>query len=275
VVSSNQPIRIAISGAAGRMGRTLINACDVAAEVTLGAAIEHAGSDMLGRDCGELAGIDHAGVAIVDGIAAVAADFDLLVEFTRPEATIANLRTCAQLGKAMVIGTTGLNPQQIAEIEQISTQIPVVFAPNMSIGVNVLFNLLRTAAAALGNDYDVEIIEAHHRHKIDAPSGTALKLGEIVATALGRDLDSCAVYGREGETGARDQATIGFSTIRGGDIVGDHTVLFAGEGERIELTHKASSRMTFAQGAIRAASWLAGRGPGLYSMQDVLGLSAD
>ena len=264
--------RVAISGAGGRMGRTLAEACESVNQVKVTAAIEHADSDCLGRDLGELAGLGRMGVAVVADLAAVAADFDLLIEFTRPEATIDNLRECRRLGKAMVIGTTGLSREQIAEVEAASGEIPVVFAPNMSIGVNVLLNLLRTAAAALGDDYDVEIIEAHHRHKVDAPSGTALKLGEVVADALDRDLDECAVYGREGQTGERDRKTIGFATVRGGDVVGDHTVLFAGEGERIELTHKASSRMTFAGGAVRAAGWLSGREPGLYSMQDVLGL---
>jgi len=264
--------RVAISGAGGRMGRTLAEACEAVSQVEVTAAIEHADSDCLGRDLGELAGLGRMGVAVVADLASVAADFDLLIEFTRPEATIDNLRECRRLGKAMVIGTTGLSREQIAEVEAASKEIPVVFAPNMSIGVNVLLNLLRTAAAALGDDYDVEIIEAHHRHKVDAPSGTALKLGEVVADALDRDLDECAVYGREGQTGERDRKTIGFATVRGGDVVGDHTVLFAGEGERIELTHKASSRMTFAGGAVRAAGWLSGREPGLYSMQDVLGL---
>ena len=264
--------RVAISGAGGRMGRTLAEACEAVSQVEVTAAIEHADSDCLGRDLGELAGLGRMGVAVVADLASVAADFDLLIEFTRPEATIDNLRECRRLGKAMVIGTTGLSREQIAEVEAASGEIPVVFAPNMSIGVNVLLNLLRTAAAALGDDYDVEIIEAHHRHKVDAPSGTALKLGEVVADALDRDLDECAVYGREGQTGERDRKTIGFATVRGGDVVGDHTVLFAGEGERIELTHKASSRMTFAGGAVRAAGWLSGREPGLYSMQDVLGL---
>ena len=254
--------RVAISGAGGRMGRTLAEACEAVSQVEVTAAIEHADSDCLGRDLGELAGLGRMGVAVVADLASVAADFDLLIEFTRPEATIDNLRECRRLGKAMVIGTTGLSREQIAEVEAASKEIPVVFAPNMSIGVNVLLNLLRTAAAALGDDYDVEIIEAHHRHKVDAPSGTALKLGEVVADALDRDLDECAVYGREGQTGERDRKTIGFATVRGGDVVGDHTVLFAGEGERIELTHKASSRMTFAGGAVRAAGWLSGREPG-------------
>lgn len=267
--------RVAISGAAGRMGRTLVEACQAADQIAITAALEHSGSEYLGRDLGELAGVGSLGVALVDSLAAVANDFDLLIEFTRPEATIENLRLCQQLGKAMVIGTTGLSREQIGEIEQAARDIPVVFAPNMSIGVNVLLNLLRTAAVALGDDYDVEIIEAHHRHKVDAPSGTALKLGEVVAEALDRDLDACAVYGRQGQTGERDRKTIGFATIRGGDVVGDHTVLFAGDGERVELSHKASSRMTFARGAVRAAGWLRERGPGLYSMQDVLALKAE
>lgn len=267
--------RVAISGAAGRMGRTLVEACQAADQIVITAALEHSGSEYLGRDLGELAGVGSLGVSLVDSLAVVANDFDLLIEFTRPEATIENLRLCQQLGKAMVIGTTGLSREQIGEIEQAARDIPVVFAPNMSIGVTVLLNLLRTAAVALGDDYDVEIIEAHHRHKVDAPSGTALKLGEVVAEALDRDLGACAVYGRQGQTGERDRKTIGFATIRGGDIVGDHTVLFAGDGERVELSHKASSRMTFARGAVRAAGWLRGRGPGLYSMQDVLALKAE
>ncbi|MEL0083212.1 MAG: 4-hydroxy-tetrahydrodipicolinate reductase, partial [Gammaproteobacteria bacterium] len=254
--------RVAISGAAGRMGRTLAEACQLSSQVQLTAAIEHTSSDFLGQDLGELAGVGALGVKLVDSPAAVATDFDTLIEFTRPEATLSNLRRCQQLGRSMVIGTTGLTPEQVDEIQQAGEDIAIVFAPNMSIGVNVLFNLLRTAAQALGDEYDVEIIEAHHRHKVDAPSGTALKLGEVVADALNRDLQRDAVYGREGQTGARERQTIGFATVRGGDIVGDHTVLFAGEGERIELTHKASSRMTFAQGAVRAAAWLAGRQPG-------------
>ena len=272
-INSQTPVSVAISGGAGRMGRTLIEACQASDQLALNAVIEHAGHGLLGQDVGEIAGIGRLDMLLGEGVLSAVDQFDVLIEFTRPEATLENLRLCRDHGKSMVIGTTGLTPAQIDELTKIAQDIPVMFAPNMSVGVNVLLNLLRTAAAALGDDYDVEIIEAHHRHKVDAPSGTALKLGEVVAEALGRDLQQCAVYGREGQIGARDPSTIGFATVRGGDIVGDHTVMFASEGERVELTHKASSRMTFAGGAVRAAGWLAGKPAGLYSMQDVLGLN--
>ena len=272
-VNSKNPVSVAISGGAGRMGRTLIEACQASDQIALGAVIEHSGHGLLGQDVGEIAGIGQLGLRLGEGVLSAVEQFDVLIEFTRPEATLENLRLCRDHGKSMVIGTTGLTPAQIDELARIAEDIPVMFAPNMSVGVNVMLNLLRTAAAALGDEYDVEIIEAHHRHKVDAPSGTALKMGEVVADALGRDLQQCAVYGREGQTGARDPSTIGFATIRGGDVVGDHTVLFASEGERVELTHKASSRMTFAAGAVRAAGWLSGKPAGLYSMQDVLGLN--
>ena len=271
--SETVPVKLAISGATGRMGRTLIEAAMAEPAVTISAALERGGHALVGQDVGEIAGIGAVNVELRDRVADVADRFDVMIEFTRPEATLENLRQCVVAGRAMVIGTTGLTGEQISEIERAAEQIPVVFAPNMSIGVTVLLDLLRTAARALGDDYDVEIIEAHHRHKVDAPSGTALKLGEVVADALDRDLNDCAVYGRQGQTGERDRHTIGFATVRGGDVVGDHTVLFAGEGERVELTHKASSRMTFARGAVRAALWVAGRKPGLYSMRDVLGLA--
>ena len=199
-------------------------------------------------------------------------DFDVLIDFTRPEPTLANLEICRQAGRRAVIGTTGFSEQEKAQIKAAAQDIGVVFAPNMSVGVNLCLKLLDVAARVLGDEVDIEVIEAHHRHKVDAPSGTALRMGEVVAEALGRDLKDCAVYGREGHTGERDRKTIGFETIRAGDIVGDHTVLFAGTGERIEITHKASSRMTFANGAIRAASWLTGQKTGLYDMRDVLGL---
>ncbi|MDH3935390.1 MAG: 4-hydroxy-tetrahydrodipicolinate reductase, partial [Gammaproteobacteria bacterium] len=203
---------------------------------------------------------------------AVVDDFDVLIDFTRPEPTLANLEVCRQAGRRVVIGTTGFSEQEKARIKAAAEDIGVVFAPNMSVGVNVCLKLLDVAARVLGDEVDIEVIEAHHRHKVDAPSGTALRMGEVVADALGRNLEDCAVYGREGHSGERDRKTIGFETIRAGDIVGDHTVLFAGTGERIEITHKASSRMTFAYGAVRAASWLTGRKAGLFDMQDVLGL---
>jgi 4-hydroxy-tetrahydrodipicolinate reductase len=265
-------VRVAISGAAGRMGRTLIEACRESPGVRLGAALERPGSSAVGLDAGELAGTGAAGVRVADDLAAVLADFDVFIDFTRPEATLANLEVCRTAGRRAVIGTTGFTPEQQQAIRAAAAEIPIVFAPNMSVGVNLCLKLLDLAARVLGDEVDVEIIEAHHRHKVDAPSGTALRMGEVVAAALGRDLAECAVYGREGVTGERARKTIGFETIRAGDIVGEHTVMFAGLGERVEITHKASSRMTFATGALRAAEWLMARGPGLYDMQDVLGL---
>ena len=264
--------RIAITGAAGRMGRSLIEACHQAAGLELAVALEHPDSSLLGSDAGELAGLGKLGVLIAADLAAVTDDFDVLIDFTRPESTLANLDVCRQRGRRIVIGTTGFSEEQKAGIEAAAQDTGVVFAPNMSVGVNVCLKLLDLAARALGDDVDIEVIEAHHRHKVDAPSGTALRMGEVVADALGRDLKTCAIYGREGHTGERARNTIGFETIRAGDIVGDHTVLFAGTGERIEITHKASSRMTFANGAIRAAGWLMDRDSGLFDMQDVLGL---
>ena len=264
--------RIAITGAAGRMGRCLIEACQQTDGLDVSAALEHPGSSLLGSDAGELAGIGKLDVTVGTELAAVTADFDVLIDFTRPEPTLANLEICRQAGRRMVIGTTGFNEEQKARITAAARDIAIVFAPNMSVGVNLCLKLLDMAARVLGDDVDVEIIEAHHRHKVDAPSGTALRMGEVVAAALGRDLKSCAVYGREGHTGERDSQTIGFETIRAGDIVGDHTVMFAGSGERVEITHKASSRITFANGALRAAAWLVQQDAGLYDMQDVLGL---
>jgi 4-hydroxy-tetrahydrodipicolinate reductase len=211
-------------------------------------------------------------VAIATDLTPLTDRFDVLIDFTRPAATLAHLALCRTAGKAMVIGTTGFSAEQKAEIGGTAEQIPIVFAPNMSVGVNLCFKLLELAARVLGDGVDVEIIEAHHRHKVDAPSGTALAMGQVVATALGRDLEQCAVYGRQGVTGERERATIGFATVRAGDIVGEHTVLFADVGERIEITHRVSSRMTFAKGAVRAAAWVAGRQPGLFDMRDVLGL---
>lgn len=263
--------RIAITGAAGRMGKTLLEAVNQTEGTEVAVALERPGSSVVGVDAGELAGIGMLGVTVVDDIAASDA-FDVLIDFTRPEVTLANLAQCRQRGSAMVIGTTGFTDAQKAELAAAAKDIPIVFAPNMSVGVNLCLKLLEMAAKVLGDTVDIEVIEAHHRHKVDAPSGTALRMGEVVADALGRDLKDCAVYGREGVTGERDRKTIGFETIRAGDIVGDHTVLFAGDGERVEITHKASSRMTFAGGAVRAAQWLEGRTAGLYDMQDVLGL---
>ncbi|MCK5481475.1 MAG: 4-hydroxy-tetrahydrodipicolinate reductase [Gammaproteobacteria bacterium] len=265
--------RIAITGAAGRMGRSLIEACHQTDGMEVSVALEHPESSLLGSDAGDLAGIGKLGVTVGSDLAAVTADFDVLIDFTRPEPTLANLEICRKADRRMVIGTTGFSDVEQQQIAAAANDVAIVFAPNMSVGVNLCFKLLETAARVLGDEVDVEIIEAHHRHKVDAPSGTALRMGEVVADALGRDLKACAVYGREGHTGERDAKTIGFETIRAGDIVGDHTVMFAGSGERVEITHKASSRMTFANGAIRAAGWLMSRDSGLFDMQDVLGLS--
>ena len=264
--------RIAITGAAGRMGRSLIEACQQTDGLEVSVALEHPESSLLGSDAGDLAGLGKLGIHVGADLAAVTDDFDVLIDFTRPETTLANLEICRQAGRRMVIGTTGFSDEQKAQIAAAAQDIAIVFAPNMSIGVNLCLKLLDTAARVLGDDVDIEVIEAHHRHKVDAPSGTALRMGEVVADALGRDLKTCAVYGREGHTGERDRKTIGFETIRAGDIVGDHTVMFAGSGERVEITHKASSRMTFANGAVRAAAWLIAQESGLFDMQDVLGL---
>ena len=264
-------VRIAVTGAAGRMGKTLIEAIQTAEGLTLAAAIEHSGSSLLGVDAGELAGVGKLNVTVVDSLEKVKDDFDLLIDFTRPEVTMDNVAFCTENGKKMVIGTTGLNAEQKQVLEGAAGKTAIMFASNMSVGVNLCFKLLDVAARVLGDDVDIEIIEAHHRHKVDAPSGTALSMGEVVANALGRDLEACAVYGREGITGPRDRQTIGFETIRAGDIVGDHTVLFAAEGERVEITHKASNRMTFAGGAMRASKWLSDKNKGLFDMQDVLG----
>jgi 4-hydroxy-tetrahydrodipicolinate reductase len=264
--------KILVTGAAGRMGRNLIQASHEADNVTLGAATERQGSSMLGTDAGELAGLDKNGIALVNDINSVIGQFDVCIDFTAPVVTIENIRTCRTAGKKMVIGTTGFTAEQKEVISDAAKDIAIVFAPNMSVGVNLTFKLLDIAARVLGNNVDIEVIEAHHRHKVDAPSGTALRMGEVVADALGRDLNECAIYGREGQTGERKRNSIGFETIRAGDIVGEHTVMFADIGERVEITHKASSRMTFANGAIRAAKWLKNHNKGLYDMQDVLGL---
>jgi 4-hydroxy-tetrahydrodipicolinate reductase len=268
-------IRIGITGAAGRMGRTLIEAIDQAGgELALAAAIEQPQSSLIGADSGELSGQGKNGIAVVGSLAEVIDQIDVLIDFTVPAATLANLAHCTQHGVAIVIGTTGFTPEHQQHIDDAAALIRVCKASNFSTGVNLCFQLLDMAARVLGDEVDIEVYEAHHRHKIDAPSGTALSMGEVVANALGRDLQQVAVYGREGQTGARERQTIGFATVRAGDIVGDHTVTFAADGERVEITHKASSRMSFARGAVRAARWLAGQGAGLYDMQDVLGLKA-
>lgn len=265
-------LNVVIAGSSGRMGRALLEAVAQAPDLRLHAALERPGSPFLGKDAGELIGAPN-GVVITDRAEGALAGADALVDFTRPEGTLEYVRLARARGVAAVIGTTGFSDEQKLQIAAAAQDIPIVMAPNFSVGVNVALRLLELAARALGEGYDVEIIEAHHRHKVDAPSGTALRMGEVVAKALGRDLARCAVYGREGVTGERSPATIGFATVRGGDIVGDHTVMFAGIGERVEVTHKASSRATFAQGALRAARFLAGRPPALYDMQDVLGLN--
>lgn len=265
-------LRIAITGAAGRMGKTLIEACQQAEGCELSAAVERPGISLIGADAGELAGVGALNVTLVDDIASVVDDFDTLIDFTSIETTLNNLQICKANKKHIIIGTTGFSDEQKQQIKDAADETAVVFAPNMSVGVNLCLKLLEMAASVLNEDYDIEIIEAHHRHKVDAPSGTALRMGEVVADTLGRDLKECAVYGREGHTGARDPQSIGFETIRAGDVVGEHTVMFATDGERVEITHKASSRMTFAKGAIRAAKWLQSKDKGLYDMQDVLGL---
>lgn len=264
-------VRIAIAGASGRMGRMLIEATLKDSETVLVAAFERSESTFIGKDAGDLVGAP-CGVAITSDVAAGLAQADCLIDFTRPEGTLHHLELARAAGCGMVIGTTGFSAEEKAVIGAAAQDIPVVFAPNMAVGVNAVFKLLDVAARILNEGYDVEIIEAHHRLKVDAPSGTALRMGEVVASALGRDLESCAVYGREGVTGERDGQTIGFATVRGGDIVGDHTVLFAGIGERIEITHKSGSRMPYALGSLRAARFIAGRKAGLFDMQDVLGL---
>lgn len=266
-------IKVAVAGAAGRMGRMLIDAALADEEVQLVSAFERAGSPLAGRDAAEFSGVE-SGVMIVDDARQAIAVADCIIDFTRPEATCANLLLARELGKSIVIGTTGLSAEDKRLVAEVAESVPVVFAPNMAVGVNAVFRLLEVAARILNEGYDIEVIEAHHRFKVDAPSGTALRMGEIVARELGRNLDECAIYGREGVTGERDAETIGFSTIRGGDIVGDHTVLFAGLGERIEITHKSASRMPYAVGAMRAARFLRDHSSGLFDMQDVLGLKA-
>ncbi|EJN30199.1 MULTISPECIES: 4-hydroxy-tetrahydrodipicolinate reductase [Pseudomonas] len=264
--------RIAVMGAAGRMGKTLIEAVQQAPGAGLTAAVDRPDSTLVGADAGELAAIGRIGVPLSGDLDRVVDEFDVLIDFTHPTVTLKNLAFCRKHNKAMIIGTTGFSVEEKQLLAEAGKDIPIVFAANFSVGVNLCLKLLDTAARVLGDDVDIEITEAHHRHKVDAPSGTAVRMGEVIADALGRDLKKVAVYGREGQTGARERETIGFATVRAGDIVGDHTVLFAADGERVEITHKASSRMTFAKGAVRAALWLDGREAGLYDMQDVLDL---
>ena len=264
-------MKIAIAGATGRMGKMLIEAVLNCTDAELVGALEHESCPLLGEDAGGFLG-KKTGVAITSDVTKALTGAEFLIDFTRPEGTMAHLAVAQKTGSKMIIGTTGLSPEQIEALKKASAHLAIVFAPNMSVGVNAILKLLEIAAKMLNEGYDIEIIEAHHRHKVDAPSGTALRMGEVIADALGEKLDDVAVYAREGHTGARKAGSIGFATIRGGDIVGDHTVLFAGEGERIEISHKSSSRQSYAQGSLRAARFLQAQKAGLYDMQDVLGL---
>ena len=264
-------MRVAIAGASGRMGRMLIETVLNDAEAQLSGALAREGATAVGRDAGAFLGVD-TGVLVSTDVDAVLAQSDYLIDFTRPEASMHLLDAAVRAKVGVVIGTTGFSADQKQRIETAAHAIPIVFAPNMSVGVNVTLKLLDMAARLMSTGYDIEVLEAHHRHKVDAPSGTALKMGEVIADALGRDLATCAVYAREGVTGERDPSTIGFATIRGGDIVGEHTVMFAGVGERIEISHKSASRLSYAQGSLRAVHFLGGRHSGLFDMQDVLGL---
>lgn len=265
-------IRIAIAGAAGRMGKVLIEATHKNHEAMLAGAIVRASSTLIGADAGEFGGVGKLDVKIVGDIAQVVKEFDVLIDFSSPSATLANVKICAAQGKPIVIGTTGFSIAEKAKLLAYQTEIPLLLSANFSTGVNLCFKLLDIAARVLGDEYDVEVYEAHHRHKVDSPSGTAVRMGEVLANALDRDLKQVAVYGREGQFGARPRDTIGFATVRGGDVVGDHTVMFMADGERVEITHKASSRLAFANGAVRAAIWLQKQKSGLFDMQDVLGL---
>ena len=271
VSSGTDTIPVAVVGAAGRMGRMLVQTVHAEVDMSVAAAVEREDNPLVGADAGSVAGIGEIGVTIGSSLDRALAACDACIDFTLPGPTVDHATTCRSHRRAMVIGTTGLSPGQLAILEEAASDIAVVHAPNMSVGVNLCFKLLEVAARALGDSVDIEIIEAHHRNKVDAPSGTAVRMGEIIADALGRDLAECAVYGREGHTGVRDRKTIGFETIRAGDIVSEHTVMFAGEGERIELTHRGTSRANFAAGAVRAARWAVRQPPGLYDMQDILG----
>ena len=268
----SDPVRVAIAGAAGRMGKMLIETVGQEPGAVVTAAIERPGFEGLGRDAGEIAGVGTLGVPLGDDVAAAAEAADVLIDYTIAAATEQNIEACRAAGKRMIIGTTGLSPEQDARLVAATADIAVVKAHNFSVGVNVTFKLLEMAASIFGDGVDIEITEAHHRHKVDAPSGTAIGMGEAIAGALGRDLREVAVFGREGHTGERDGATIGFHSLRAGDIVGEHTAMFAGPGERVQITHVAHSRSNFAQGAVRAALWVGGQASGLFDMQDVLGL---
>lgn len=266
-------LKIAVAGAGGRMGRQLIQAIQAAEGVVLGAAFERRGSSLIGADAGELAGVGRLDVAVSDNLEAQKDQFDVLIDFTRPEGTLAHLNFCVAHGKKMIIGTTGFDDAGKAAIQRAAEKIAIVFASNFSVGVNLVFKLLEKAAKVMGDYCDIEIVEAHHRHKVDAPSGTALSMGEHIAKTLGRDLKTHGVFCRDGITGERKRDEIGFATIRAGDVVGEHTVWFADIGERVEISHKASSRMTFANGAVRAAKWLVQKPQGLFDMTDVLSLN--
>lgn len=268
----SKAIKVIVAGAAGRMGARLISLIDESKTFQLTGAVERKGHDAIGQDVGELAGCARLGISLSDDVTAIAGAADVLIDFTAPEAVLANLHAMALHRKAMVIGTTGLSTPQLAELVTIARSVPCVFSPNMSVGVNVLLKVVAEMARTFKDDYDIEVTEAHHRLKKDAPSGTALKLAKVLAEATGKDFDSVATYGRKGIVGERKQGEIGMQVIRAGDIVGDHTVLFGGMGERIEVTHRATSRDTFARGALRAAAWVVKQSPGLYDMQDVLGL---
>lgn len=265
-------VKIAVVGAAGRMGKILIEACVESDDAQLSVATEHPESSLLGADAGEVAGIGKNGVIIAASLDDAENNFDVLIDFTRPEPTLSHLDWCVENNKSIVIGTTGFSDEEKAKIDAAGEKISIVFAANFSVGVTLSLKLLEIAAKTLGDSVDIEIIEAHHRHKVDAPSGTALKMGEVIADTLDRDLTEHGVYCREGVTGERNRKDIGFQTIRAGDIVGEHTVMFADIGERIEITHKASSRMTFAKGAVRSASWVTSKPAKVYDMQDVLEL---
>lgn len=264
--------RIAIAGAAGRMGKALIESTYKNPATSLGAAIVRPGSSLIGADAGELGNVGKLGISVVGTVAEVIDQFDVLIDFSSPMATLDNVKICAAHEKPIVIGTTGFSAAEKTELLNYQTQIPLLLSANFSTGVNLCFKLLDMAARVLADDYDVEVYEAHHRHKVDSPSGTAMRMGEVLANALERDLDKVAVYGREGQIGPRPRDTIGFATVRGGDVVGDHTVMFMADGERVEITHKASSRLAFSNGAVRAAIWLQQQKTGLFDMQDVLGL---
>ncbi|NOH96805.1 4-hydroxy-tetrahydrodipicolinate reductase [Vibrio sp. 99-70-13A1] len=266
-------VRIAIAGAAGRMGRNLVKATHQNPNANVGSGSERPESSLVGVDVGELCGEGHFNIAIVDDLSKAVADFDVIVDFTAPVSTLANIELCKQHGKKLIIGTTGFSDEEKRVIDSAAKEISIVMAPNYSVGVNLVFKLLEKAAKVMGDYSDVEIVEAHHRHKVDAPSGTAIGMGEAIAGAMGNNLNDVAVWSREGITGERTKDEIGFATIRAGDIIGEHTAMFADIGERVEITHKATDRMTFANGAIKAAVWLNDKPAGFYTMTDVLGLN--